>query len=76
MFSRVPLHDEYSDAADAFRYAAVTSKIRTGKSTLALNLPGTSAPPNGYIAPPSKQLELNRPTPALWGLEGSTGWMK
>jgi phage terminase large subunit len=76
MFSRVPLHDEYSDAADAFRYAAVTSKIRTGKGQLALNLPGTSAPPNGIVSSPSKQLELNRPQPALFGLEGSTGWMK
>ena len=76
MFSRVPLHDEYSDAADAFRYAAITSKIRTGKGQLALNLPGSSAPPNGIVASQSKQLELNRPTPTLWGLEGSTGWMK
>ena len=76
MFSRVPLHDEYSDAADAFRYAAVTSKIKTGKAALGLNVPGTHAPPSGQVAPPQQTLALNRPHMALLGLEGSTGWMK
>jgi phage terminase large subunit len=77
MFSRVPLHDEYSDAADAFRYAAVTSKIRTGKAPLALNLPGGAAPPDGIAAPQGRSLELARPTPHLFGgNDGATGWMR
>ena len=76
MFSRTPLHDEYSDAADAFRYAAVTSKIRTGKTSIGLNVPGTSAPPDGYLAPPTRSLEISRPTPHLFGSEGSLSWMK
>ncbi len=76
MFSRTPLHDEYSDAADAFRYAAVTSKIRTGKAPMGLNLPGTNAPPNGYNEPPIRTLDLNRPVPQLFGDAGSLGWMK
>lgn len=79
MFSRVPLHDEYSDAADAFRYAAVTSKIRTGKVPLALNGPGMNAPPEGFGTPRAPTLGIDRPTPQLFGGgEGnsSTGWMK
>jgi phage terminase large subunit len=76
MFSRVPLHDEYADAADSFRYAAVTSKIRTGKSKLALNLPGTNAPPDGTPIAQVRTLELARPTPQLFGSGQSTGWMK
>ncbi len=75
MFSRVPLHDEYSDAADAFRYAAVTSKIKTGKTPLAINIPGTHSPPSGQVAASASTLALNRPQ-APFGLEGSTGWMK
>ncbi len=75
-FSRVPLHDEYSDAADAFRYAAVTSKLRTGKPSIGLIVPGTNAPPEGYSNSPSRTLELNRPNPALFASGGSTSWMK
>lgn len=76
MFSRVPLHDEYSDAADAFRYAAVTSKIKTGKAPIGLNVPGTHSPPSGQVSAPASTLALNRPNMAFQGLEGSTGWMK
>lgn len=76
MFSRVPLHDEYADAADAFRYAAVTSKIRTGKVPMGLIVPGTNAPPEGFIAPPSRTLEINRPQLAIHGNNGGTAWMK
>lgn len=76
MFSRVPLHDEYSDAADAFRYAAVTSKIRTGKAPMGLNVPGTSTPPEGFLPSPSRTLDLPRPNAALLGSGGSTAWMK
>lgn len=76
MFSRVPLHDEYSDAADAFRYAAVTSKIRTGKTPIGLNVPGTGTPPEGFLPPLSNTLSLTRPQPVLFGTGSSTGWMK
>lgn len=76
MFSRVPLHDEYSDAADAFRYAAVTSKIKTGKAPIGLNVPGTHSPPSGKVSAPTSTLALNRPDMAAFGLEGSTRWMK
>ena len=76
MFSRVPLHDEYADAADAWRYAAVTSKIRTGKAPMGLNVPGTGIPPDGFIPSPRSILELARPRPELFGSGSSTGWMK
>lgn len=79
IFSRVPLHDQYSDDADAFRYSAVISKLRVGKTQLALNVPGENRPANpienqsGQIS----TLMLNRPQLALHGGPGQNlGWMK
>lgn len=81
MYGKTPLHDQYSDAADAFRYSAIISKLRIGKSQLALNVPGTNRPASpleiqgGQIIS-RPQLELNRNAPHMGGGGNSLGWLK
>lgn len=43
VYSRTPLHDEYSDGADAARYSGVVAKMgRKAKGSLKLHVPGLS----------------------------------
>lgn len=65
MFSRVPLHDQYADAADSFRYSAVVSKLRTGAPQVRLNVPGTLTPPTYGERREGKSLQLNTPELAI-----------
>lgn len=59
-YSDKPLHDEYSDAADAFRYFAVASKMPRKRKIITL-----PEPVAGFLGGPDSDMDL-KPTQYDW----------
>lgn len=83
LFERTPVHDEYSDGADAFRYSGVVAKMgRKAKGSRKIHIPGLSPGEAG-----AEGLEVVRPlmraVGKVFGGDGQapssgatkTGWM-